>query len=324
MPAGIPNSAAGLQSGIEANLHAVWVIWPQSAGWTKAEAAEEEEDDNPSANTALQNCVRPKGVLAPGIDPGAAEDASFSRYEPGTGFGSALIDARNGFNKLNNYLMLWNVAHHWNQVSRFAFNWYRHWVQCLVWSEPGGPALVINLKEGITQGNCLAMSLYSIALMPLASKMREEFPEALQPCYCNDAGAAGKALPNAQCLNFLVKFGPPYGYFPKPGKSYYICKAEDEPAAHQAFKSFGLKINYSRGQRYLGGFIGSAQQKEEWLGDLVSKWVSVVKTLSGVFAEHYPQTAYAGFTFCLQNKWQYVQRVVANTAPFFTPLKKEI
>jgi hypothetical protein len=93
------------------------------------------------------------------------------------------------------------------------------------------------------QGNCLAMSLYSIALMPLVSMMHDEIPdEALQPWYCNDAGAAGKALPNTQCLNFLVKFGPPYGYFPEPSKSYCICKAEDEPAAHQAFKSFVLKI----------------------------------------------------------------------------------
>jgi len=73
---------------------------------------------------------------------------------------AALFDARNGFNELNRYLMLWNVAHRWNQVSQFAFNQYRHWVQCLVWSEPGEPALVIHSKEGIMQGDCLAMSLY--------------------------------------------------------------------------------------------------------------------------------------------------------------------
>ncbi len=59
------------------------------------------------------------------------------------------------------------------------------------------------------------------------------------------------------------------------------------------------------------------------MGELVSKWVSAVKTLSA-FAERYPQTAYAGFMFCLQNEWQYVQRVVANTASFFAPLEKEI
>ncbi len=53
-------------------------------------------------------------MLGPGIDPGAAEDDSHSRYKEGTGFGSALFDARNGFNKLNRYLMLCNVAHLWN------------------------------------------------------------------------------------------------------------------------------------------------------------------------------------------------------------------
>ncbi len=51
-----------------------------------------------------------------------AKDDSHSRYKEGTWFGSALFDARNGFNELNRYLMLWNVAHLWNQGSRFAFN----------------------------------------------------------------------------------------------------------------------------------------------------------------------------------------------------------
>ncbi len=42
------------------------------------------------------------------------------------------------------------------------------------------------------------------------------------------------------------------------------------------------------------------------------------------YCECYPQTAYAGFMFCLQNEWQYIQRVVADTATFFAPLEKEI
>ncbi len=90
-------------------------------------------------------------------------------------------------------------------------------------------------------------SLYGVVPMPLVSKMHEVIPKALQPWYCNDAGAAGKAMPNSWCL-IIVKLGPPYGYFPMPGKLYYVCKAEDEPAACQAFESFGLKINYLRGQ----------------------------------------------------------------------------
>ncbi len=48
-----------------------------------------------------------------------------------------------------------------------------------------------------------------------------------------------------------------------------------------------------------------------------------MKTLS-VVAKRYPQTAYAGFTFRLQNEWQYVQRVVTDTGLFFQPLEREI
>ncbi len=174
------------------------------------------------------------------------------------------------------------LAHLWNQGSWFAFNRYRHWVRFLVRTEPGTLPIVIHSQEGITQGDCLAMSLYGVALMPLASRMRETIPEALQPWYCDDAGAAGKALPNARCLDFLVKFGPQYGYFPEPGKSYYICKAEDKEAARQAFESFGLDINYSRGQRYLGGFIGSAEKKGEWCWGLynILDWTRKRKRVS--------------------------------------------
>ena len=41
------------------------------------------------------------------------------------------------------------------------------------------------------------MSIYGVALMPLTSRKHETIPEALKPWNCNDAGAAGKALPNA-------------------------------------------------------------------------------------------------------------------------------
>jgi hypothetical protein len=106
-------------------------------------------------------------------------------------------------------------------------------------------------------------------------------------------------------------------------KINYICKAKDKDTALQAFESFGLNINYSRGQRYIGGFIGSAEKKEEWLDGMVEKWAAAVVTLIPV-AERYPQTVYAGFIFCIQNEWQYVQQVVADTAPFFSPLEEVI
>jgi hypothetical protein len=257
------------------------------------------------------------------VDTGVDEDVSKSRHTPHTGFGTALFDARNAFNELNRYLMLWNVAHLWNRGSRFAFNRYRHWGMCIVRDSPGHPAMVITSREGITQGDCFAMSLYGVALLPLATKMREQFPAALQPWFADDSGAAGEARVNAGCLDFLRVYGPRYGYFVDPSKSHYICKAEDEAEARLEFERIGADINFSRGERYLGGFIGSGAAKKRWLGEMVAKWAAAVETLALV-AVKYPQTAYAGFTFCLQNEWQYLQRVVADTGPFFDPLEKAI
>ena len=194
---------AGLWSGIKANLHAIQAIWLQSAGRTVDSGVMKEEEDVDPKETATLQCVSPAGLRDPNVDPGATKDAHCSRYEARTGFGSALFDARNGFNELNRYLMLWDVAHLWNHGSRFSFNRYRHWVHCLVWMEPGHPPIIIHLQEGITQGDCLAMSLYRVALMPLASRMHETIPKALQQWYCDDAGAAGKALPTLDALTSL-------------------------------------------------------------------------------------------------------------------------
>jgi hypothetical protein len=154
--------------------------------------------------------------------------------------------------------------------------------------------------------------------MPLASRMCETIPEALQPWYCDDAGTAGKALPNARCLDFLVKFGPQYRYFSELGKSYYICKAEDEDAARQALESFGLDINYSRGQRYLGSFIGSAEKRRNgWSGWWTSGRLRLSPSallLSGILR----QCTRASPSACRTNG---SMRVVADTAPFFSPLE---
>ncbi|KAL7525951.1 hypothetical protein ACHAXR_001236, partial [Thalassiosira sp. AJA248-18] len=284
---------AGLKSGIEANLHAVRAIWPQSAGWTHDSGVESDGDEEALPTTEE---VHPAAMVPqdPTVDPGAAVDDSRSRYTPNTGHGAALFDAK--------MASTCSTAHLWNKGSRFTFNRYRHWGICIVRTKPGDPAIVIHSKEGITQGDCRAMSIYGVGLMPLASRMREAIPDALQPWFADDAAGAGKAADNARCLNFLMTHGPKYGYFPEPDKCWYICKAEDEAVAKAAFQQHGLNINYTRGRRYLGGFIGSAETKHQWLGEMVSKWVQAVQTFAQL-APRYPQTVYCGFTFCLQNEW---------------------
>ncbi len=46
--------------------------------------------------------------------------------------GLTLVDARNGFNELSCYLMLWTMRHRWPKGTQFSFICYKHYVRCLV------------------------------------------------------------------------------------------------------------------------------------------------------------------------------------------------
>ena len=124
------------------------------------------------------------------------------------------------------------------------------------------------------------MKLYAVGLLPLYSKMRTEISHALQPWFADDPGAAGKAEAYAQCLKYLVRHDPQYGYYPEPAKSWYIYKADEEEVVMAAFESRDLQIEHIHRQRHLKGFIGSDKTKKEWVGKLDDKLTVGVQTLS--------------------------------------------
>ena len=56
-------------------------------------------------------------------------------------------------------------------------------------------------------------------------------------------------------------------------KSIHECKLEDEAKAKVAFAEFGLNdINFSHEHRYLGGFLGSADDEHKWIGEAIEIW----------------------------------------------------
>ena len=89
-----------------------------------------------------------------------------------------LVDAANGFNSLSRYSMLWTVRHRCPRLSRLSFNYSRHRVR-LICRQPDGEPEIILSKEGVTQGDPLAMALYGIALLPLAEILQERYPYVL-------------------------------------------------------------------------------------------------------------------------------------------------
>ena len=78
-----------------------------------------------------------------------------------------------------------------------------------------------------------------------------------------------------------------------------------ESNAKAILDAAGLPVKWSRGQRYVGGFIGSTRMQERWLQPMVQKWVNGVEKLAKV-TQRYPQDAYVGLANCLQAEWQYL------------------
>ena len=49
----------------------------------------------------------------------------------------------------------------------------------------------LHSKEGVTQGDPLAMIIYGIGVLPLIRELREAHPRVTHPWYPDDAGAGG-------------------------------------------------------------------------------------------------------------------------------------
>ena len=292
------------------------------------EEEEMEEDLGTAALHTQEACVTSQ--LSP-IDGDIAMEAEHAAAPPAAPLhagdeepaGLTLVDARNGFNELSRFAMLWTVRHLWPKGARYAINCYRHSAQ-LVLRTPAEKAVILLSREGVTQGDPLSMVLYGVALLPLAKALRARDRLVVQPWYADDAAMWGKARRNARVLRALVDLGPSYGYFPEPEKSWHVCAKEDEAAARQAFEEEGFPdIHYTEGYRYVGGYVGTLAKEVAWLRPKVEAWAAAVKTLARV-ALRYPQAAYAGLCMSLQAEWQYILRTVPGSGALMGPVENAI
>ncbi len=130
---------AGLEAGIKGALHAVRLC--AETNGLMLFCAREIDDD--LWELKMEECEDP---------PWTAEAEGDQREECVDGpEWLTLVDARNGFNKLSRYAMLWTARHRWLKGTRFAFNCYRHYARCLVRC-PGGESSILLSREGVTQG----------------------------------------------------------------------------------------------------------------------------------------------------------------------------
>jgi hypothetical protein len=238
--------------------------------------------------------------------------------------GFLLIDANNAFNEINRINMLWTIRHEWPAGARFAFNCYSHH-SVLIVRDPGGIAIIIFSKEGVTQGDPIAMFCYGIGILPMIKHLKTLYPDLKQPWYADDAGALGSFDDIIRMFTELVRIGPDFGYFPNPSKSILVTPATKLEYAEQHFnQTYDLGFKICSGHRYLGGFVGDSASRKEYVSSKISTWVQTVGQLSMVASEKYSHSAYTGYTKSLQHQWTFLQRVVPNIDDMFQPLEDMI
>jgi hypothetical protein len=154
-------------------------------------------------------------------------------------------------------------------------------------------------------------------MLPLTHQLKAEFSEVEQPWYADDAAAKFTIL--RAMFEHLLELGPGYGYHPESSKSIVVLVRHNLERAKVYFAD--LAFNVQTGSRYLGGFIGEDENRDEWLASKITRWVDIINQLSMVTGP-YPQSAYAGMQMYVQAEWTFVQRVVRGVGEKFGTIRE--
>ena len=125
-------------------------------------------------------------------------------------------------------------------------------------------------------------------------------------------------------MRLLDVRGPARGYYHELSKIIFI---PDNTATAHADRCreilVELPFKHQTGARYLGSFLGSDEERQEWLRPQIQTWVEGIQKLATV-AHRYPQTAYAGLVRSLQSEWMYLQRVVPDCGMALATIEEAI
>ena len=223
------------------------------------------------------------------------------------------VDASNVFNSISRKVALQNIQRIFPLLAPMIINTYRT-PSCLFIDGES-----IMSREGVTQGDPLAMAFYAIATTTLIEKLRQD---TLQVWYADDAAGAGKLSHLRAWWDKINELGPAFGYFPNATKSHILVKENLLCEARETFEGTNLQID-TNGMGYLGGSIGSEQFTKDFIAGQVQEWIRNVEALFEI-AQCHPQAALAVLTHGLAGKWTYLMRVTSGDKDFRNQLESSI
>ena len=221
-----------------------------------------------------------------------------------------LVNASNAFNSLNRKAALCNIQHLCPSLATILINMYRPPANLYVHSD------TLLSRGGTTQGDPLAMSMYSVGILPLIHCVSGDVK---QVWYANDATAAGELSNLWEWWDNLVTSGPDFGYFVNASKTSLVVKKVHLADAVKYFENTNVQIS-TEGKPHLGAALGTEAFVHEFVSKKVQQWVEEVLHLSSI-ASTQTHAAFSAFTWGLSSKWTYISRTIEE---LFEPLEDAI
>ena len=178
----------------------------------------------------MAGCVQ----LCAGQEAGGEADvrAMAKFFEDANTEAAMLVDATNAFNLLNRRAALINIHVTCPSIATVLTNMYRGDGNLYIQGQ------VLKSKEGVMQGDPLAMSMYALGILPLIRKLKA----TKQVWFTDDAAAGGSLVNLHEWWTALLRQGPSFGYHPNPAKTWLIIKEGNLDQATNIFGSSGVNI----------------------------------------------------------------------------------
>ena len=231
-----------------------------------------------------------------------------------------LIDAKNSFNNIHRVRIIWTVQHVWPSGARFVFNFYCHWL-LLVFRNRNGTAIFLHGRDGVMQGDPLAMIAYRIGILPLIKNLKQAIHEVTQTWYADDARFFGTFTIIERYFYLLTLQGLGRRYYPEPYKSVLIVRPNNLEAGKVFGACHGFKV--CTGARYPGSYIGADESKRDLLRERMMTWENNISTIRKT-AGKYPQDSYTAVVRTIQSEWIFLQHVTWDTWDAFAGVEKII